>query len=127
MPPDARPHPARSAIERGDVAALGELLAPDVEFRSPAVYRPYRGRDPVVAVLRVVAQVFEDFRYVAEWCDGRTTILCFEAKVGDRELQGVDILEDGRDGLIERFTVMIRPLSGLQALAAAVAARVEAS
>jgi len=127
MPPDAPPHPARSAIERGDVAALAELLAPEVEFRSPAVYRPYRGRDTVVEVLRVVARVFEGFRYVAEWRDGGTTILFFEAKVGDRKLQGVDILEDGRDGLIQRFTVMIRPLSGLQALAAAVAARVQAS
>jgi hypothetical protein len=125
MPPDATPHPARAAIERGDVGALSELLAPDIEFRSPAVYRPYRGRDTVVALLGVVAHVFEDFRYVAEWRDGSTTILCFEAKVGDRELQGVDILEGDHDGLIQRFTVMIRPLSGLQALAAAVAARVE--
>ena len=53
----------------------------------------------------------------------RDTILFFEANVGDRELQGVDILEEGEDGLVERFTVMIRPLSGLQAVAAAMAAR----
>src|SRR5215218_4092592 len=127
MPPDAAPHPARAVLERGDVAALTALLAPDVEFRSPAVYRPYRGRETVVALLSVVAQVFEDFRYVAEWRDGLTTILCFEAKVGDRELQGVDIIEDSGDGLIEQFTVMIRPLSGLQALSAAVAARGEST
>ena len=81
----------------------------------------------MIALLGVVAQVFEDFRYANEWRDGRTTILFFEANVGDRELQGVDILEAGEDGLVERFTVMIRPLSGLQALAAAVAARVESS
>jgi SnoaL-like domain len=116
----------RTALESGDVGALGELLAPDVEFRSPAVYRPYRGRDAVVALLGVVAGVFEDFRYANEWRDGRTTILFFETRVGDRELQGVDILEYDDDGLVERFTVMIRPLSGLQAVAAAVAARVEA-
>ena len=127
MPPDTAPHRARAALERGDAAALADLLAPEVEFRSPAVYRPYHGRDTVLAILSVVAQVFEDFRYLAEWRDGPTTILCFEARVGDRELQGVDILEDGGDGLIERFTVMIRPLSGLQALSAAVAARVESS
>ena len=40
-------------------------------------------------------------------------------------MQGIDILEEGADGLVESFTVMIRPLSGLQALAAAVAARVQ--
>ena len=126
MPPETS-HPARGALERGDAGALADLLAPEVEFRSPAVYRPYHGRETVVGLLHVVAQVFEDFRYLAEWRDGPTTILCFEARVGDRELQGVDILEDGGDGLIERFTVMIRPLSGLQALSAAVAARVESS
>ena len=113
----------REAIEAGDVAALAPLLAEDVEFRSPAVYKPYRGRDTVLALLGVVAQVFENFRYAAEWNDGRTTILFFEANVGDRELQGVDILEHGDDGLVEQFTVMIRPLSGLQALAGTIQAR----
>jgi hypothetical protein len=113
----------REAIEAGDVEALAALLADDVEFRSPAVYKPYHGRDTVLALLGVVAQVFENFRYANEWNDGRTTILFFEANVGDRELQGIDILEHGDDGLVERFTVLIRPLSGLQALAAAVQAR----
>ena len=113
----------RDAIEAGDVEALGALLAENVEFRSPAVYKPYHGRDVVLALLAVVAQVFENFRYASEWNDGRTTILFFEANVGDRELQGIDILEHDEDGLVERFTVMIRPLSGLQAVAGAVQAR----
>jgi hypothetical protein len=75
--------------------------------------------------LQLVATVFENFRYTNEWRDGATTILFFEANVGDRELQGVDILEDGYDGRVAALTVMIRPLSGLQALADAVAARLE--
>ena len=120
-------HPFREAIEAEDMGAIAGLLAPGIVFRSPAVYRPYEGRDTVLALLSVVVTVFENFRYTAEWHDGRTTILFFEANVGDRELQGIDILEDGADGLIERFTVMIRPLSGLQAVAAAVAARVTGS
>ena len=113
----------REAIEAGDVDALGALLAEDVVFRSPAVYKPYQGRDTVLALLGVVATVFENFRYTAEWQDGNTTILFFEANVGDRELQGVDILEHNEDGLVERFTVMIRPLSGLQAVVAAIEQR----
>ncbi|HEY3961156.1 MAG TPA: nuclear transport factor 2 family protein [Gaiellaceae bacterium] len=112
----------REAIEAGDIDALSELLAPDVVFRSPAVYKPYEGRDTVRALLGIVAQVFENFRYRAEWRDGATTILFFEANVGDRELQGIDILEHDDDGLVTSFTVMIRPLSGLRALAAAVTA-----
>jgi hypothetical protein len=113
----------REAIEAGDADALSSMLAEDVVFRSPAVYKPYQGRDTVLALLGVVAQVFENFRYAAEWNDGRTTILLFEANVGDRELQGVDILEHGEDGLVERFTVMIRPLSGLHAVVAAIERR----
>src|SRR5215216_162007 len=104
------PSDVRAAIESGDVEGLTALLAEDVVFRSPAVYGPYRGRETVIALLRVVAGVFENFRYANEWRDGGTTILLFEANVGDRELQGVDILEAGEDGLVERFTVMIRPL-----------------
>jgi hypothetical protein len=116
-------HPFGAAIEAGDEDAAIATLSPNVVFSSPAVHKPYEGRESVAALLQLVAQTFENFRYTNEWRDGSTTILFFEANVGDRDLQGVDILEEGDDGLIERFTVMVRPLSGLQALAGAVAAR----
>ena len=116
-------HPFGVAVEAGDHDAALATLAPAVVFRSPAVHQAYEGRDNVAALLRVVAETFENFRYTNEWRDGGTTILFFEANVGDRELQGVDILRHGEDGLVEEFTVMVRPLSGLQALAQAVAAR----
>jgi len=116
-------HPFAVAVLADDIDAAAATLADDVVFRSPAVYRPYQGKDQVEAILRLVATVFENFRYTAEWRDGATTVLFFEANVGDRELQGVDILEENDDGLIERFTVMIRPLSGLQAVASTMAVR----
>jgi hypothetical protein len=43
----------------------------------------------------------------------------FSARVGDRQLQGCDLLHTGEDGLIDEFTVMVRPLSGALALAEA--------
>jgi hypothetical protein len=116
-------HPFGAAVEAGDHAAALATIADDVVFRSPAVHRPYHGKETVDGILRLVATVFENFRYTNEWRDGQTTILFFEAEVGDRELQGIDILEEDDDGKVARFTVMIRPLSGLQALAAAMAAR----
>ncbi len=116
-------HPFGVAVLADDHDAAMATIADDVVFRSPAVYKPYEGKETVDQILRLVATVFENFRYTNEWRDGRTTILFFEANVGDRDLQGIDILEENEDGLIERFTVMIRPLSGLQAVAAKMAAR----
>jgi len=116
-------HPFARAIEAGDEDAALATLADDVVFRSPAVYKPYEGKETVEQILRLVATVFENFRYTNEWRDGRTTILFFEANVGDRDLQGIDILEENEDGLVAGFTVMIRPLSGLQAVAGTMAAR----
>ncbi len=116
-------HPFGIAIEAGDEDAAVATLADDIEFRSPAVYKAYHGKEQVEGILRLVATVFENFRYTNEWHDGRTTILFFEANVGDRDLQGIDILEENGAGEIEKFTVMIRPLSGLQAVAGAMAAR----
>ena len=116
-------HPFGVAVLADDHDAAMATIADDVVFRSPAVYKPYEGKETVAQILRLVTTVFENFRYTNEWRDGRTTILFFEANVGDRELQGIDILEENEAGLIERFTVMIRPLSGLQAVAATMAAR----
>ena len=116
-------HPFGAAIEAGDEDAALATIAEDVVFRSPAVHRAYEGREIVASLLKAVATVFENFRYTNEWRDGRTTILFFEANVGDRDLQGIDILEENEAGEIEKFTVMIRPLSGLQAVAQAMQAR----
>src|SRR5205814_5525489 len=115
-------HPFGRAIESGDEDAALATIADDVEFRSPAVHKPYHGKEDVEGILRLVATVCENFRYTNEWRDGRTTILFFEANVGNRDLQGVDILEENESGQIEKFTVMVRPLSGLQALAGTMAA-----
>jgi hypothetical protein len=116
-------HPFANAVLEEDHDAALAALADHVVFRSPAVYKAYKGKAQVDGILRLVATVFENFRYTAEWRDGQTTILFFEANVGNRELQGIDLLEENAHGLVERFTVMIRPLSGLQAVAAGMSAK----
>ena len=40
----------------------------------------------------------------------------FAARVGDKQLQGVDILHFAGDEIVE-MTVMVRPMSGVNALA----------
>src|SRR3954451_17791751 len=107
----------REAVERGDTDAAVDLLADDVVFRSPAVFKPYSGRETVATILRTVFGVFEDFRYTDELVGERADALIFEARIGDRELQGIDLIRPAPDGRIAEFTVMIRPASGLMALA----------
>lgn len=114
-------HPFRSAVEAGDIDTAVRLLAEDVEFRSPAVFRPYRGRDAAAQLLHAVSRVFADFRYVREIGDpdGRAHALVFRARVGDREVEGCDFLYEDEAGAIAEFVVMVRLLSGLLALAEA--------
>ncbi len=122
-------HPFRAAIEARDIEAAIALLADDVVFRSPIVFTPYEGRDAVGLVLRTVVQVFEDFVYVREiGADGAADhALVFSARVGDRQVEGVDFLHTRDDGRIDELVVMVRPLSGAMALAEAMRARLEAA
>ncbi|MET9827856.1 nuclear transport factor 2 family protein [Streptomyces sp. NPDC006385] len=117
----------REAVETGDLDAVEALLAEDVVFTSPVVFKPYAGKAITAAILRGVVRVFEDFRYVREINDpgGRDHALVFTARVGDREITGCDFLRVNEDGLIDEFMVMVRPLSGAHALAAAMGARFE--
>ncbi|KUM73314.1 nuclear transport factor 2 family protein [Streptomyces sp. ISL-22] len=115
----------REAVEAGDFDAVEALLAEDVVFTSPVVFKPYPGKAITAAILRGVVRVFEDFRYVREIGDpaGREHALVFTARVGDREITGCDFLRVNEEGLIDDFMVMVRPLSGAQALAEAMGAQ----
>jgi hypothetical protein len=120
-------HPFRQAIEAWDMAAVEALLAENVVFTSPVAYQPYPGRALTAAILRGVARVFEDFHYVREiaGADGRDHALVFQAKVNGKEVHGCDFLHLDEDGLIDDLTVMVRPLSGANALAEAMGAQFE--
>lgn len=104
-------------VEARDVAALADILAEDVTFRSPFVWKPYRGKATTTHILRTVMNVFEDFRYARTFVNPTGCVLEFSARVGDRELFGVDLIEFDDDGRIIDFAVMIRPGTGLEAVA----------
>jgi limonene-1,2-epoxide hydrolase len=114
-------HPFRRAIEARDLDAAVALMRDDVVFRSPAVFKPYHGREAVRRLLDAVLVVFEDFRYTREiGADGaRDHALVFETRVGDKHIEGCDFVQLDEDGAISELTVMVRPMTGLLALAEA--------
>jgi hypothetical protein len=116
----------RAAVENRDLARMEAALSPDVVFRSPAVFKPYEGREAVMHLLGAVVEVFEDFEYTDELVGDGTHALVFRARVGERMVEGLDHLTVDTDGLITELVVMVRPLSGLMALAEAMAERLGA-
>ncbi|MBX3428773.1 MAG: nuclear transport factor 2 family protein [Hyphomonadaceae bacterium] len=108
-----------------DLAALAGIIHPDATFRSPMAFKPYQSSQAVVLLLSTVITVFEDFAYHRELAtgDGLSVVLEFSARVGEKKLKGIDLIQFDADGLITDFEVMIRPFNGLQALGAEMGAR----
>jgi SnoaL-like domain len=109
----------RAAAESKDFTAIDELFTDDVVFRSPVVFKPYEGREAVAMILGAVVRVFEDFRYTDQVESGDAAALAFSARVGDRELDGIDFLHFDEEGRVDRMAVYVRPMSGVHALAEA--------
>jgi hypothetical protein len=108
--------PFRTAVEAGDLDAAIATLAPDIVLHSPVTFHPFRGKEPVGALFSILFRSFQDFRYVAEFEGEEGTVLRFRTRVGDREVEGIDMIHTNADGLIDDFTVMVRPLSAVLAL-----------
>jgi ketosteroid isomerase-like protein len=119
----------REAVERRDLEAVGELLAPEIVFHSPVTFHPFLGRDTVRRLLAEVIQVFEDFRFTDELEMDGAHALIFRANVAgtEREIEGIDLLRFDDEGLVCDFTVMLRPLSALVPFAQAMGERAQAA
>ena len=117
----------KQAVESRDLEAMRAALAEDAVFRSPAVFKPYEGADAVLFILSAVTKIFEEFRYTDTLAGDDAEALVFEARVGEREVQGIDMLRFDAEGRIRELTVLIRPLRGLEAVVAAMGRELEAA
>ena len=115
-----QPHAVKAwhaVVESGDPALLDGLLADDVVFRSPAVFAPLPGKDLTVRYLRsAMAVLGPSLRYLGEWYGPSSAVLEFEAELDGAYVQGVDILRWNAEEKLVSFTVMVRPMRGLQKL-----------
>jgi hypothetical protein len=116
----------RAAVEDGDLDQVHELFREDAVFRSPLVFKPYEGREQVLAVLRAAEKVLgigRGFHYVHQLEDAheRVAILEFATEIDGRQVEGIDKLTFDEHGLITELKVMIRPASALQLVGAKMA------
>src|SRR5580698_8048003 len=121
------PSPVRAwhaVVQAGDPALLADLLAEDVVFRSPAVYAPQQGKAVTTHYLTAALAVRgPTLRYTAQWHDDHSAVLEFEADLDGTYVQGVDMLRWNAAGQLTSFTVLARPLRGLEKLIELMAAR----
>ena len=71
--------------------------------------------------LQSAVRVLENFTYHRQFVGDDSVTLEFSANIGELFVKGVDILQFDSEGKIIDFEVMVRPNSGLQALAAKMA------
>jgi 2,4-dienoyl-CoA reductase (NADPH2) len=105
-------------IAEQNLSELPSILHRKAVFRSPMAHTPYPSAQAVQVILTNVAQVFENFQYHRELAsaDGLSVVLEFSAQVNGKDLKGIDLVQFDAEGKITDFEVMVRPLSGLQAL-----------
>ena len=105
-------------IEEKNLGELASILHPKAVFRSPMAHTPYPSAQAVQLILGNVVQVFENFQYHRELAsaDGLSLVLEFSAQVNGKDLKGIDMVQFDAEGKIVDFEVMVRPMSGLQAL-----------
>jgi SnoaL-like domain len=101
----------RDAMEARDVAAVVDLFAPDAVFHSPLTERlAFTGPEQIGPLTEVVFQVFDDLRYTDEGTGDGTGYLVWRARIGDLDIESVDVLRFGPDGKIQEVTAFFRPL-----------------
>jgi hypothetical protein len=117
----------RRGVESRDIAVMMEAFADGAVLHSPITFTPFEGKEAIARLLGILMQVFEEFRYTDELtAEDGTKALVFRTRVGDRDVEGLDLIRfDGR-GLIRDFTVMVRPRSAVEALLREVGSRLTA-
>jgi hypothetical protein len=115
------PHPYRQAYEAQDLDRLLSLLADDVIFHSPIITEPgFEGRDSAAAILAISLDLFKGIQYTHDLGDERSHLLVGDARVLGKPVKTTTLLEFDAEGKIREIWVMVRPLTGLVAVALAV-------
>jgi len=112
-------------VQDRDWPALNEMLDENVEFHSPFVWSPKRGRQVTAFILKNVVEVLADFAYHREWVDSDSMALEFSAKIGELSVKGIDLIRFNENNKIVHFEVMLRPANALMKVGEAMSARIE--
>ena len=103
-------------VSQRDWDQLPNLLADDVTYHNPARLEPFRGKETLVGILRLVFSIFEDFAYHRRFSGDDGYALEFSARLGDSQLTGVDLVRFDEAGKMTDLVVLLRPADAVSKL-----------
>ena len=115
----------RIAEER-DIPAIEGLLAEDVSLGAPPYWTKLQGRRMVNHLLGLILQTIEGFTYHREWTDGAELALELTGRVGELDVQGIDLISLDDENKVRNVDVMIRPVNAVIALQKIISPKMEA-
>ena len=115
----------RIAAER-DIAAIEGLLAEGVSLGAPPYWTKLQGRRMVNHLLGLILQTIEGFTYHRQWTDGAELALELTGRVGDLDVQGIDLISLDDQNKVRNIDVMIRPVNAVIALQKIISPKMEA-
>lgn len=109
------------SVSNRDGSFMEGRLSPDVVFRPPTYFKPWKGDEELKVILTCVAEVFgSSFQYRRQWISpcGREWALEFEAEIGitGKVMNGIDLVSLDEDGKLCELTVLARPPNAVSAL-----------
>jgi hypothetical protein len=81
---------------------------------------PFEGREAARELFGVLFDVFGDFEITKRFAEGDSGSYFWRARLGDRTIEGVDLVKLDDAGKIAEIRVMIRTLVGIATFASAV-------
>ena len=113
-------------VRERDFEALAGVLAPDVAIGAPPYWTKLNGEKLVHHLLGLVIETIDGFTYHREWRNGVELALEFTGRVGDMDLQGIDLITLDASNRIQNLDVLMRPVNAVIALQKAIAPRMAA-
>jgi hypothetical protein len=115
-----------AVVRSRDLEGLRDLLAENVRLGAPPYWDKLEGKDLIHHLLGVIVTTIDGFTYHREWVAGSELALEFCGRVGELELQGVDLITLDDEGRVRNLDALIRPLNTLTLLRDRVAPRMQA-
>lgn len=120
-------HPFGVALEARDLASALAALSPEVVLYPPVTNVPFRGRDEVAPILRILLEEeLCDLECLDEVRTDDTLALRFRVGIGGSLFEVIDFLRVDADDRVIEYRVFSRPLADTAAYLAVMGPRVAA-